>query len=268
MERVLDKIVDGASDLGINLIGAIIIILLGFKIVNVLLKLLDKGRGFNRLDKSVQTFIKSLINISLKVLVLITSFAHIGVPMTSMITLFGSATLAVGLAIQGGLKNMVGGILILIFKPFKIGDFIDNKNVSGTVESITIFYTTINTIDNTKIVIPNGPLADETIINYSTNEERRVDLDFSVSYNNDVDKVKEVLRDVIEKEEYVNKEKEIFVRLTKHEDSALIYTVRVWTEASKYWDLRFNLLENVKKRFDKEKIEIPYNQMDVHIKNS
>lgn len=267
MDKVLDKIVSGLTDFGMNLIGFILILVIGFKIVNVILKLLDKGRGFNRLDKSVRTFIRSFLNISMKVLVLITALAHIGIPMTSMITVFGSGAVAIGLAVQGGLKNMVGGILILIFKPFKIGDFIDNNSVSGTVDSITIFYTTINTIDNTKIVIPNGPLADETIINYSTNPERRLDMDFAVSYDNDVDSVKKVLREVIEKEDKVNKDKDIFVRLTKHDDSALIYTIRVWTTKEDYWDLKFNLLENVKREFDKKNIEIPYNQMDVHIKN-
>lgn len=266
MEKVLDKIVDGLTDFGMNLIGFALILLIGFKIVNVLLKLLDKGRGFNKLDKSVRTFIKSFLNISMKVLILITALAHIGIPMTSMITVFGSGAVAIGLALQGGLKNMVGGILILIFKPFKVGDFIDNKSVSGTVDAITIFYTIINTIDNVKVVIPNGPLADETIINYSTNPERRLDMDFAVSYDNDVDKVKKVLKEVILREDKVNKEKEIFVRLTKHDDSALIYTIRVWTTKENIWELKFNLLENVKKEFDKQNIEIPYNQMDVHIK--
>lgn len=265
MDKVLDKLVDGGVDFGLKLIGFILILVVGFYIVKLLIKLLKKGRGFSRLEKSVQTFIISFLNITLKCVVLITALANIGIPMTSLITVFGTASLAIGLAMQGGLTNMVGGLTILIFKPFKVGDWIESNGSSGSVEEITIFHTVLKSLDCTKIVLPNGELANSNIKNFSYNSKRRLCLDFSVSYNSDIDKVKKVLSDVIEAEDLVLKDEEVFIRLTNHADSALIFTVRVWTENANFWPLKFNLLENVKKAFDKNKIQIPYPQVDVHL---
>ena len=265
MDKFFDKLTDIGIDSGFKLLGFILILIIGFKIVKIILKILSKDRRFNLFDKSVQSFINSFLNISLKCLVLITGLAYIGVPMTSMITLFGTASLAIGLALQGGLTNMVGGLMILIFKPFKVGDWIESNDVSGSVDNITIFYTEISTLDSTKVVLPNGTLANSNIKNFTTNAKRKLCLDFSVSYDSDIDKVKKVLKDVVDKEDMVLKDEEIFIRLTKHDDSALIFTVRVWTENKNFWPLKFNLLENVKKAFDKNKIIIPFPQIDVHV---
>ncbi len=265
MEKVVDKLADYGIDIGFRLLGFGLILLIGFKIVKLLIKLINKGRGFNKLEKSVQTFILSFVNITLKCLVFATALGFIGIPMTSLITLFGTASLAIGLAMQGGLTNMVGGLMILIFKPFKIGDWIESNSISGSVEEITIFYTVLKTLDCTKVVMPNGELANSNIKNFSSNSKRKLCVDFSVSYNSDIDKVKKVLNEVIDKEELVLKDEEIFVRLTNHGDSSLTFTVRVWTKNQDFWNLKFNLLENVKKAFDKNKIEIPFNQLDVHL---
>lgn len=265
MDKLFDKLTDLGIDSGFKLLGAILIIIIGFKIVNIFLKIIKKDKRFGKFDKSVQSFIISFINISLKCLVLITALAHIGIPMTSMITLFGTASLAVGLALQGGLTNMVGGLMILVFKPFKVGDWIENNGISGSVDEITIFYTEISTLDGTKVVMPNGNLANSNIKNFSTNAKRKLCIDFSVSYDSDIDKVKKILKNVIDKEKLVLKDEEVFIRLTNHADSALIFTVRVWTKNQDFWTLKFNLLENVKKEFDKNKITIPFPQLDVHM---
>lgn len=265
MDKFFDKLTDIGIDTGFKLIGFIIILIVGFKIVKIITKVINKDKKFKSMDKSVQTFITSFLNISLKCIVLITGLASIGVPMTSMITIFGTASLAIGLALQGGLTNMVGGLLILIFKPFKVGDWIESNGVSGSVDYISIFYTEISTLDSTKVVLPNGNLANSNIKNFTTNEKRKLCVDFSVSYDSDIDKVKKVLKEVIDKEEMILKDEEIFIRLTEHSDSALIFTVRVWTENKNFWPLKFNLLENVKKAFDKNKITIPYPQVDVHL---
>ena len=265
MDKAIDKLVEGGVDFGLRLIGFVFIMVIGFYIVKLIVKIIKKGKGFNHLEKSVQTFILSFINITLKCLVLITALANIGIPMTSLITVLGTASLAIGLAMQGGLTNMVGGITILIFKPFKVGDWIENGSVSGSVEEITIFHTVLKSLDCTKIVLPNGDLANSCIKNFSYNSKRRLCLDFSVSYKSDIDKVKKVIGEVIDKEELVLKDEEVFIRLTNHADSALIFTVRVWTLNQNFWNLKFNLLENVKKAFDKNGIEIPYPQMDVHL---
>ena len=265
MDKFLDKLTDIGIDSGFKLLGFILILIIGFKIVKILLRIMNKDRRFKSFDKSVQSFITSFLNIALKCLVLITGLAYIGVPMTSMITLFGTASLAIGLALQGGLTNMVGGLMILIFKPFKVGDWIESNDISGSVDNITIFYTEISTLDSTKVVLPNGTLANSNIKNFTTNDKRKVCVDFSVSYDSDIDKVKKVLKEVVDKEDMVLKDEEVFIRLTKHDDSALIFTVRVWTENKNFWPLKFNLLENVKKAFDKNKITIPFPQLDVHM---
>ena len=265
MDTLLDKLFEGGVDFGLKLIGLLLILIIGFKIVRILVKIIKKGKGFNKLEKSVQSFIISFISISLKCLVFITALAYIGIPMTSLITVFGTASLAVGLAMQGGLTNMVGGLMILVFKPFKVGDFIESGGISGSVEEITIFHTILKTIDATKVVMPNGELANSNIKNFSYNSKRRLCLDFSVSYNSDIDKVKKVINDVIEKEDLILKDEEIFIRLTEHSDSSLKFTVRVWVNNQDFWTTKFNLLENVKKAFDKNKIEIPYPQLDVHL---
>ena len=265
MDKAVDKLIEGGVDFGLRLLGFLIIIIVGFYITKIIVKLIKKGKGFSRLEKSVQTFIISFLNITLKCIVLITALANIGIPMTSLITVLGTASLAVGLAMQGGLTNMVGGLTILIFKPFKVGDWIENGNVSGSVEEITIFHTILKSLDCTKIVLPNGDLANSCVKNFSANSKRKLCIDFSVSYHSDIDKVKKVIQEVIDKEELVLKDEEVFIRLTNHAESALIFTVRVWTKNENFWALKFNLLENVKKAFDKNGIEIPFPQVDVHL---
>lgn len=265
MDKAVEKIIEGLVELGSKLIGLFLILVIGFRISKMIIKLLNKSKGFNKLEKSVRTFISSFVGIVLKILVFITALGYIGIPMTSIITVFGSATLAIGLALQGGLTNMTGGLLLLVFKPFMVGDYIDSSDGSGTVEEITIFYTILKTPDNKRIVIPNGTLSNQSITNYSSYNKRRLDLDFSVSYDSDIDKVKRVLTDVLNKEELILKDETIFVRLTKQDDSALIFTTRVWVKNEDYWAVKFNLEEMVKKAFDENKIKIPYPQLDVHI---
>lgn len=265
MDKLVDKLIDGGVEIGFKLIIFILILIVGFKVVKIVINLIKKGRGFNKLEKSVQTFLLSFINISLKCIVFVTALGYIGIPMTSLITLFGTASLAIGLAMQGGLTNMVGGLMILIFKPFKVGDWIESNSISGAVEEITIFYTILKTLDCTRVVMPNGELANSNIKNFSSNSKRKLCVDFTVSYNSDIDKVKKVLNEVIDKEELILHDEEVFVRLTEHADSALKFTVRVWTLNKDFWAVKFNLLENVKKAFDKNKIEIPYPQLDVHM---
>ena len=265
MDKLFDKLTEVGIDSGFKLLWFIIILVVGFKIVKIITKIINKNKKFSLFDKSVKSFIVSFTNISLKCIVLITALASIGIPMTSMITLFGTASLAIGLALQGGLTNMVGGLMILIFKPFKVGDVIESNGMTGKVNNITVFYTEIATLDETKVVLPNGSLANSSIKNFSSNNKRKLCIDFSVSYDSDIDKVKKVLNDVILKEDMVLKDEEIFIRLTEHAESALIFTVRVWTENKNFWPLKFNLLENVKKEFDKNNISIPFQQIDVHL---
>ena len=265
MEKLLDKLNELWVDAGIKLIYVIVILFVGGKLIKLLTRLIKNGRAFNKLDKSVSSFLLSFIKVTLNVLLCITIAGIIGIPSTSIITLLGSCGVAIGLALQGGLSNIAGGLIILVFKPFKVGDFIDTHTDSGTVKSISIFYTTLISPDNRIISIPNGTLANSSTINYSKEKERRLDIKLDVSYDNSIDLVKKTLENIIDKEKRINKEKEVFIRLTDYKESSIEYTIRVWANINDYWNIKFDLLEKIKTEFDKANISIPYNQLDVHI---
>ncbi len=266
MEELIKKLGGHATDFLINIVVALLVLIIGFRIVKIIENRLKKPGKRNKLDPSVKGFMTSFITISLKVLIIVIVLSIIGVPMASLVTIVGSCAVAIGLALQGGLSNIAGGLMILLFKPFKVGDFISTNGYDGTVKTITMFYTTITTIDNKIIQLPNGNLSNSNIINYSANKERRVDIDVSVSYNSDIDKVKKVLNNIISKHKLILKDKDNMVKLKLHDNSALVFTVRAWTLTSDYWEVYFDLMESIKKEFDKENIEIPYNQIDVHMK--
>ncbi len=266
MEETFKKIIDILVSSGIKIIEAVVILWIGFKIINMLVKALKKGRLFNKMEKSLQSFLLSFIVAALKIVLFISIASFLGVPMTSLITLLGSAAVAIGLALQGGLSNLAGGVMILFFKPFKVGDFVDTHVDSGTVSEISLFYTTLQTVDNRIIMLPNGNLVNNPIINYSKLKERRLDLTISVDYSSDIEKVKKVITETIEKDERILKDKDVFVRLNEMADSSLNFVVRVWVSSPDYWNVHFDLKENIKKALDKNNISIPFPQMDVHVK--
>lgn len=267
MEKMLEKLIEGGTDLCIKLVISIIILLIGNKIIKTIEKILKKEKKFSKLeDPSVKSFVISFITISLKLLLFVTVLSIVGIPMTSLITILGSCAVAVGLALQGGLSNLAGGIMLLIFKPFTIGDYIEANGKEGTVKSISLFYTTIVGIDNVVIQLPNGTLSNSNITNYTTCKTRMLNIVYDVSYDSDIDKVKKVLNEVIEKEEKILKDEPIRIAVKSHKDSSIGIVFRAWTLNSDYWDVYFRVMENVKKEFDKNGIEIPYPQMDVHMK--
>lgn len=265
MNEFLKKLMDGIAKFGIKLFVALLVFGLGFKIVDFIIDKLKRGKGFNKLEKSSQTFISSIINIVLKSLVTIMAIAELGISMTSIIAILGSAGLALGLALQGGLSNIAGGVMIMIFKPFKVGDYIVAGSDSGYVREINIFHTVLETLDGKTVVLPNGNLSNTIVVNYSTKKYIKVDLRFSVSYDSDIDKVKKVLNDVADKNEYVLQNKDRLIVLCEHADSALIFQFKVYVNSPDYWNAQYSLLEEVKKAFDKNKISIPYPQMDIHL---
>ena len=185
--------------------------------------------------------------------------------MASLVTVVGSCAVAIGLALQGGLSNIAGGLMILIFKPFKVGDYISSGDLEGVVKSITMFYTTIVTLDNKIIQLPNGNLSNSNIVNYSAKKTRRVDIDISVAYSTNIDKLREVINEVVDNNKLVLQDQAKEIRLKNYGDSALIFTLRVWTKTENYWNLYFDLMESVKRAFNDNNIEIPFNQVDVHM---
>lgn len=245
-------------------ICALAFILIGFKVSSWVVKLIKKSKRFRALEDSVESFLSSLISIALKGLVVIIAATIVGFDVTALSAVIATFGVTAGLALQGSLSNLTGGIMILIFHPFKVGDYIDNHTDSGTVAEIGIFYTTLVTPDNKTITVPNGLLSNATVVNYSTKDTRRVDIEFTVSYDSDIDKVNKVMMTVVNANDKVLKDPAPFVALLRQDASALVFIVRAWCNSSEYWNVYFAIEENMKKAFDAVGIEIPYNQLDVH----
>lgn len=265
-KELIERLSVGATELLLDIAGSLLVLVIGNRIIDYIEKTLKKENKLAKLDPSAKGFVVSFIVISLKILLIIMVLRIIGIPMASLITILGSCAVAIGLALQGGLSNIAGGLMILLFKPFKVGDYISVDSLEGTVKSITMFYTTIVSVDNKTIQLPNGNLSNSNIINFTANKTRRVDLKISVSYDSDINKVKKVINDVIDKNELIIKDEDVLVRLLEQADSALVFAVKVWCNKEDYWTVYYDLLENIKTEFDKNNINIPYPQLDVHMK--
>ena len=230
--------------------------------------MIDRSKGLEKIDPAVRSFAKNSASIGMKVMVLITAASILGLNMTSFITLLGTVGVAVGLSLQGSLSNIAGGLIILIFKPFKIGDFITVDGSSGIVKEIGIFYTQLTTVDNVKIIVPNSVVSSETLTNASDQKIRRVDINVSVSYDSDIQKVKDILLDIANNHPDVLQEPAVpMARISAHGDNALEFAFRSWVKSENYWDVKFDMLEAIKNEFDKNGISIPYPQLDVHLDN-
>ena len=265
-ESIIHTITIYAVDIAGKLILGIIVLLVGFKLAKLLVKIITKGKVFNNLDPAVQSFLKSFISIAMKALVIITAAGVIGVNMASFITILGSMAVAIGLSLQGSLSNIAGGLIILIFKPFKIGDFITVGGESGVVTEIGIFYTHLTTGDNCKVIIPNSVVSNDKLINASEQDKRRVDINVTVGYERGIKKVKEILLGIANSHPKVITEPAVpMARLANHGDNALEFAFRSWCKAEDYWDVKFDMLESIKSEFDKNNISIPYPQLDVHL---
>ncbi|MBC8570133.1 mechanosensitive ion channel family protein [Zongyangia hominis] len=251
-----------------TLIYAVIVFIVGYIIVKILMKLIARGLKKSRLDITLHGFIRSILHVTLLTLLLITVASTLGIPVTTFVTILGAAGLAVSLALQDSLKNLAGGMLILFTRPFTIGDYVEveAQGVSGTVCEIGLVYTRLNTPDNKRIFVPNGQISNAKIINYSAEDHRRLDLTFSIGYDCDLEKAKDILRRVVEENPLALKEPEPVIRVCAHSASSIDIACRVWVDSDKYWDLNFDLYEAVKKEFDKNHIEIPFNQIDLHVK--
>jgi len=269
MENLSERIYGIVSVYGPKLIGAIITLIIGMWLISVLTRALRKRFEKQNMEPSLRGFLNSMIGILLKTMLWVSVIGMMGVQMTSFIAILGAAGLAVGMALSGTLQNFAGGVMILIFKPFKTGDFIQAQGHAGVVNEIQIFNTILKTPDNKTIIIPNAGLSTGSMINFSTEEKRRVDFVFGIAYGDDVDKAKEVLMKLIKADKRILSEPaEPFIAVTELADSSVNLVVRVWAEAANYWGIYFDLTEQVYKTFDKEGLNIPFPQMDVHVQKS
>lgn len=258
-----------SSSLGsfiVKLAIAIAVLVVGWLLIKWILRLLSRGRLSRKMDKSAFSFFRSAVSISLKVILILIAASIVGVPTASLIAVIGSAGVAIGLALQGSLSNLAGGLMILIFKPFAVGDYIEPSGTEGgTVKDISIFYTTLATIDNRTIVLPNGELSNKPLENYTKMAKRRLDMRFSVGYDSDIDQVKQVMLEVISTEEKIHRDPAPFARLREQGDNALIFEMRAWCDTGDYWTCYFDINEKMKKAFDAHGFNIPFPQMDVHV---
>lgn len=265
----LQKIVDYMISKAHILVSALIILIVGWYLTKFICKLVRHSLDKTRLDASVTSFINSLTKFGLRALLAIIVINKLGVDTTSLIALLTSASLAIGLAVQGSLANFAGGVLLLIMKPFVVGDYIDDgSGHEGTVMSIEIIYTRLLTANNEMVCIPNGKLADSPVTNLTHQENRRLDFPVSISYDENIDRVRTVLLKVAAGCPTLSKSKEPFVFVDDFDSSSVRVVLRVWALTDKYWDTRFEIREAIKKAFDAEGIEIPYDHMDVNLVNS
>lgn len=251
----------------INVLLALIIYLVGAKLIKGVLKLLEKTFDKTDIDEGVESFLKSAIKIVLYIVLIFAIVGFLGIETTGLAALFASAGVTVGLALQGSLSNLAGGVLILVLKPFKVGEYIIVGGDEGTVISIEILCTKLRTVDNKIIVIPNGGLANSSITNASREEFRRVDLVFGVSYESDLKLVKSLLQKVAESNELVLQDRDITIFINEFAASSIDFGFRVWCKNEDYWTVKWAMMEAVKDAFDANNIEIPFNQLDVHMQN-
>src|SRR6056297_3852670 len=249
---------------GIKILIALIIVYIGMKVIKYIINLFDKSFS-SRLEPTLLKFLKSVFKALLTVLLVLSAASTLGIEMTSFVAVLGAMSFAIGLSLQGSLANFAGGVLILISKPFKAGDFIEAGGNKGTVQEIQILYTVLYTPDNKKVVIPNGDLSNSDITNYSANDQRRLDLSFGIGYNDDLLKAKEVLHNIVDKKNMILSNPEPVIKVGELAGSSVNFDVKVWVNSKDYWNVYYEMKEEVKLRFDKEGIGIPYPQIDIHL---
>lgn len=264
--QILNTIVSWCLNTGIKLIIAVVLLIISFKIINLIGKKIDKSHEKGKLDKTIAKILGYIFKIGMKIVVAICLVGYVGIDTSGLAALITSFGVCIGLAVNGAVSNLAGGVLIIVTRPFKVDDFIEAQGHSGVVEDIHIICTRIRTGDNKVVYIPNGALSSGTIVNYSEKKTRRVDFTFSIGYNDDFEKAKKIITDICKSHELVLKDQPVLVRVGAHGASSIDIITRVWVNSGDYWTVNFDIIEAVKTAFDKEGIEIPFNQLDVHVK--
>lgn len=263
--EVLDLIQTKGVDFAINLAIAIAIFYVGKIVIALVVRGLRKVMRRQDVDPTLETFVCNLVRMSLLVIVIIAAIGQLGIQTTSFIAIFGAAGLAVGLALQGSLSNFAAGVLIVLFRPYRVGDFVEAAGISGSVEQVQILTTVLKTGDNKQIIVPNGQIMDSIITNYSANDTRRVDMVVGVGYDDDLDKVRATIQALVAAEERILDEPACTIAVSELADSSVNFVVRPWVKTADYWGVMFDLTEAIKKRFDQEGISFPFPQQDVHL---
>lgn len=250
---------------GVNIVLALVIFVVGRVVSKIVTRFVRKLLVRANMDAILVNFVCSILKIALLLLVIIASLNQLGVDTTSLIALLGAAGLAVGLALQGSLQNFASGVMLIVFRPFKAGDFVEAGGVSGTVEKISIFSTLMKTGDNREVIVPNGKIYGDTITNFSARDTRRIDMVFGIGYDDDIRKARDILRKLVDGDDRIFKDPETLIAVSELAESSINFVVRPWVNSGDYWKVKFDMNENVKLAFDENNISIPYPQMDVHV---
>ena len=262
---VIEMLQTTGVEFGINLVTAIAIFYFGRMIVGLLMRGLKKMMQAQDVDVTLQTFVANLVRMVLLTFVIIAAISSLGIQTTSFIAILGAAGLAVGLALQGSLANFASGVLIVLFRPYKVGDFVEAAGISGVVEEVQILTTILKTGDNKMVIVPNGQVMDSVITNYSANDRRRVDMVIGVSYDDDLDKVRSTLEQLVAADDRILDDPACTIAVSALADSSVNFVVRPWVKTADYWGVMFDLTEAIKKRFDKDGISFPFPQQDIHL---
>lgn len=264
IETALRSILEHGAQLGYTLIKALIVFLVGRLAINLLNKLITKILNKRDIDPSIKTFVGSLVNVCLTILLIISVVGALGVQTTSFAALLASAGVAVGMALSGNLSNFAGGLIILLFKPYKVGDYIEAQGIGGTVQGVQMFHTILKTVDNKMIFIPNGSLSSGVVINFSKQPTRRVDWTFGVEYGSDYTRVKTVIEQVLAKDSRILPDPAPFIAMSALADSSVNLTVRVWVKSEDFWNVFFDINQEIYATFNREGINFPFPQLTVH----
>jgi small conductance mechanosensitive channel len=265
LQQLAAKAQSLATEFGIDIIAALAIFIIGRWVANLITKGVRRLLERADVDATLVKFLSNIVRILLLIFVILAAIGQLGIQTTSLIAVLGAAGLAVGLALQGSLSNFAAGVLVIIFRPYKVGDYIEAAGVAGTVDEVQIFNTVMNTPDNKRIIVPNSQITGGIITNYSAHETRRVDFTFGIGYADDIDKAKKIIEEVLTADERVLEDPAPQIVVAELADSSVNIVARPWAKAADYWGLKFEVTETVKKRFDAEGISIPFPQRDVHV---
>jgi len=265
MENLLVTLKEWASLYGLKIISAIAILIIGRIAAGLIRTLLKKLLQKSKMDKTLIGFLCNISYVAIMIFVIIEALQTIGVQTASLVAVIGAAGLAIGLALQGSLTNFASGVLLILFKPFKLGDYIEGGGTAGSVEEIGIFTTILKTPDNKKVIVPNSKITSDNITNYSAKEQRRLDLVAGVSYNANLDEVRKILEEILDSDDRILKDPKPTIGVLELADSSVNFAVRPWVKTPDYWDIFFLLKETIKKRFDEAGISIPFPQQDIHL---
>ncbi|MBT8379122.1 MAG: mechanosensitive ion channel [Ignavibacteria bacterium] len=268
MEDIIKQLQALAAEYGLQVVGAIATIIIGIWIAKLISKFVGRLLKKKDVDETLSKFLVSLVKIGLITFVIISAAAQIGIQTASFVAVIGAVGLAIGFALQGSLSNLAAGVMLIIFKPVKVGDYIDGGGAEGVVESVGIFVTTLVTLDNKVVYIPNATLTSSNITNLTEKDKRRVDMVFGISYSDDIDKARSAINEVVTNNSTILKDPKPDILVSELGDSSVNFNVRPWVNTADYWDVYFNVHEQIKKKFDEQKISIPFPQRDVHMYQS